>query len=359
MKRKFEEVFSTSAFVGYMEEVLPELVVETQLESLFPVRVIEGLDYSYIKTSHSAVELTAPSAFDAEPIAQHREGFDAMKGELPLFRRKMVLSEKEKSLLKMYAEVGNEQGIDRVLANIYDDQATLVNGALMTQEYLRALALMNGEIIIDSKGGAVSVNYGIPANHRETLSGAGIIWSDPTAKIIDDIIDWCDIVEEDTGSRPTRIIMNRNTFKYIVNNDQIKANLVPLSLLGTASITENVIITDAQVKATLMATTGLSDIMIYNKKVQMDGTVHDLIPNDQVTLMPSEALGNTMVGSSPAELNMADANASGAQIAIMTNGIAVNNYTNTRAPYTSGTEVEFVGLPSFTASDRVFMATVA
>lgn len=358
MKRRFEEVFATSAFVGYMEDVLPELVVETQLEALFPTRIVEGLDYSYIKTSNSAVELTAPSAFDAEPIAQHREGFDAMKGELPLFRRKMVLSEKEKSLLKMYAEIGNEQGIDRVLANIYDDQSTLVNGALMTQEFLRSRALMDGKITINSKGGAVSVDYGVPAGHKADLSGAGIIWSDPTAKIIDNIIDWCDIIEEETGSRPTRMVLNRNTFKYIVNNDQIKANLIPLSLIASATIQSNVIITDAQVKATLMATTGLTDVIIYNKKVQMDGAVLDLIENDKIALIPAETLGNTMVGSSPAELNMADANASGANIAIMTNGIAVNNYTNTRAPYTSGTEVEFVGLPSFTASDRVFLATV-
>lgn len=357
MRRQFQDVFNTDSFVGYMDTVTPELVEATELEKFFPTEKVEGLDYSYIKTANSAVELTAPSAFDAEPIAQHREGFDAMKGELPLFRRKMVLSEKEKSLLKMYAELGNEQGVERLLSQIYNDQKTLVSGALMTQEFLRARALMDGKISIVSKGGAVAVDYKVPAENKKTLTGDKT-WDKPDAKIVDDIRAWCDAVEDATGVRPTRMICNRKTFSYFTINNQIKANLMPMSLMANATLTGNIVISDAQYKATLQALTGLTEIMVYNRKVQMDGALYNLVEDNKVAIVPEGKLGNTMVGSSPAELNMADANADGANIVVMGNGIAVNTYTNTKAPYTSGTELEFVGLPSFLASDRVILATV-
>ncbi|MGL5803216.1 MAG: major capsid protein, partial [Cetobacterium sp.] len=222
MNMKFDEVFNASAFVGYVEENMPILGEATELEGLFPVRVIDGLDYSYIKTKNGAVELTAPSAFDAEPIAQHREGFDAMKGELPLFRKKMNLTEKEYHMLQLYLRSADDQGVARLLTQIYDDQMTLVNGAIMTQEFLRSRVIMDGKITINSKGGAVAVDYKVPAAQKITLSG-NAMWSNPDLDIVGQIQGWLDAVEDRTGVRPTRMLMNRNTFRLLRNNKQIKA----------------------------------------------------------------------------------------------------------------------------------------
>lgn len=358
MRQKFEDVFNSATFVGYLEANQPILGEATELERFFPVRTVDGLDYSYIKTANSAIELTAPSAFDAEPIVQHREGFDAMKGELPLFRKKMNLSEKEKSMLKLYMQANNEDGVNRLLTQIFDDQTTLVKGAIMTQEFLRARALMDGKITIASKGGAVAVDYKVPSANKYTLSG-GSEWTDPNAKIIDKITEALDKVEDATGVRPSKMIMNRNTFRLLRNNTQIRDNMIPLGIMASATVKSNAVITDMQIEATFKALTGLTEVIVYNKKVQMDGALMDLIENNKVAIIPDGELGNTLIGTSPAELNMTDANASGAQITVMGNGLAVNTYTNTQAPYTSGTEIEFIGLPSFLASDRVVLMTVA
>lgn len=357
MITKLNEVFNASAFVGYVEATQEILGEATELESLFPVRTIDGLDYSYIKTANSAVELTAPSAFDAEPIAQHREGFDAMKGELPLFRRKMNLSEKEKSMLKLYMRANNEEGVNRLLTQIFDDQATLVKGAVMTQEFLRARALMDGKITIASKGGAVAVDYKVPSTNKYTFSSADA-WNDPTADIVKQIADALDKVEDATGVRPSRMIMNRNTFRLLRANNQIKANMMPIATAVAAGLADGVVITDAQIMSTFKMLTGLNEVIIYNKKVSMDGVLYDLIEDNKVAIVPEGELGNTLIGTSPAELNMDDANKSGADITIMGNGLAVNTYSNDKAPYTAGTEIEFVGLPSFLASDRVVLMTV-
>ncbi|MGL5716960.1 MAG: major capsid protein [Paraclostridium sp.] len=358
MIHNFDKVFNSASFVGYVQENMPILGEATELEGLFPVRVMEGLDYSYIKTKNGAVELTAPSAFDAEPIAQHREGFDAMKGEMPLFRKKMNMSEKEYHMLNLYLRSADDQGVARLLTQIFDDQATLVSGAVMTQEFLRSRALMDGKITINSKGGAVSVDYKVPSAQKLTLSGASA-WTNADLDITGQITGWLDAVEDRTGIRPTRMLMNRNTFKLLRNNKQIKAMSSTFVAQSLAGLAGSAVVNDVAIMNGFKSLTGLTDVMVYNKKVQMDGALLDLIEDNKIVIFPEGELGNTMVGTSPAEMHMADANKSGSNITVMGNGFAVNTYTNTKAPYTSGTEIEFVGLPSLTASEFIVQAKVA
>lgn len=352
----FEGIFNSEVFKGYLEENLPQYEEGLAFAQLFPVMPIDGLEFSYIKGANGAIELASPSAYDAEPITQHRKGFDAMKGELPLFRKKMDLSEKEKSLLKLYIQANKNEAVVRLMSQIFNDQATLVQGSLMTQEFLRARALMDGKINIESKGGAVSFDYKVPVTHKFTLSGAGKKWSDPEAKILDDIIKWCDTVETDTGFRPAVMVLNRTTFQYLKNNKQIKGAAFPMGAINVPINTFGM--ADSTVIEAIKNATGLTDIVVYNRKVQLDGKLLDLVEDNKVAIVPAGALGETMIGTSPAEINMEDANKSGANISILSNGLAVNTYTNFKAPYTSGTEIEWVGLPSFPTAGQVVLATV-
>jgi pyruvate/2-oxoglutarate/acetoin dehydrogenase E1 component len=153
------------------------------------------------------------------------------------------------------------------------------------------------------------------------------------------------------------MLLNRNTFKLLRENNQLKATssaFIAQSLAGLAGT----VVLDSAIVNGFKSLTGINDVIVYNKKVSMDGALLDLIEDDKVVFFPEGNLGNTMIGTSPAELNMADANKSGANISIMGNGLAVNTYTNVQAPYTSGTEIEFIGLPSFTASEFVIQAKV-
>jgi len=350
------KVFTADQFVGFIEQRREVYTESTLLEQFFPVKLMVGLDYSYIKTSNSAVELTSPSAFDAEPIAQNREGFDASMGELPLFRKKMILGEKEKQLLRTYLALGDEEGVDRVLIQIYDDQATLLTGARMTMEFLRARALMDGKINIMSKGGAVSIDYKVPDANKYTLSGDDA-WDNEDALVLDQIEEWIEDVEDETGYKPSKMIMNKTTFKLLRNNKQIQANLLPLAVLGLTGA-DLLAISDTQILETIKSYTGLSEIIVYNRKVKLDGTIYDLIEDNKIAIFPEGVLGNTMIGTSPAELNASEANAAGAGIAVTSDGIAVNTYTTTSSPYVATTEVEFIGLPSLVQSDSIVLATV-
>jgi len=197
------ETLSADQFVGFLENLNEGYGLSLELEGLFPIKKMDGLDYSYIKGGNGAIELSAPSSFDAEPIAQQRKGFNAMKGELPLFRKKMFISEREKQKLKTYMKLSDKEGISNILTQIYDDQTTLIEGAQMTMEFLRARALMNGKITFESKGGAVNVDYKVPSENKYVLTGDAT-WDNADALILDDIKDWCDAIEVNTGYKPTK-----------------------------------------------------------------------------------------------------------------------------------------------------------
>lgn len=358
MNIRLEDILTSASFVGYVDAVKPELQEQVVLKAIFPDKKVAGLDFSYIKTTNGAIELTAPSAFDAEPIAQQRYGFDAMKGELPLFRRKMVLSEKERQNLMTMAATSNVEGLNSLLANIYDDQMTLVSGARMTMEFLRTRVLMDGKITIASKGGAVNFDYKVPANHKITLTGQDT-WDKPEAPIISQVQKWLDTVEEDTGVRPDTMVMNRNTFRLLRANNEIRANIVPLSIMATAAVANSTFIADDMIMSTFKALTGLKEVIVYNGKVMMDKTMYDLIEDKKVAIFPSSVkMGNTLIGTSPAEFSAQWTAAAGNDVAVTAEGIAVNAYVNDKAPYTAGTEVEFIAIPSFEGSDYVIQATV-
>ena len=357
MIEELKNVLNADAFAGYIEAKTPDFVEAYELESLFPLQRMSGLTYSYLKTANGAVELTAPSAFDAQPISQHRKGFDAMKGELPLWRRKMNISEKERQELMILLDGNNKKAVNNLLRQIYDDQMTLVTGAKMTMEYLRAKVLMDGKVNIESKGGVVSVDYKVPAANKYTLSGNNT-WDTPEADIIGQIQTWLDKVEDATGVRPDGMILNRNTFRYLRKNTALTSNILPAGALGQP-IQSSMVITDMKLIEALKSLTGLSEIKVYNKKVSMDGKLYDLIEDNKVAIYPTGMkLGNTLVGVSPAEFNAQYTANTGNKVAITSEGIAVNMIINNEAPYTAETQVEFIGLPSFLASDFVVQATV-
>jgi len=357
MKANFNDVFNSKQFLGYIEEVRPELGVDNQLAALFPLKKIPGLEYSYLKGAKGPVELSSPSAFDAEPINQNRTGFDAMKGELPLFRKKMVLSEKEKYMLDLYLKGGEDAAVKSLLANIYDDQKALVEGSLMTMEYLRARALFDGKVNIVSKGGAVVVDYGVPAANKKVLTGTAK-WDNSAAKIIDNVREWIDAIEEKTGVRPDTMMMNKRTLKHLLKNAELKdlAQSLAFKMPATGF---NMFLPDEFFVNAFKAATGLMDVIIYNKKVKLDGAVKDLVEDNKVALFAKGKLGEMLVGSSPAELAAGRAAAAGGQISVTGDGIAINVLSNERAPYTTSTECEFIGLPSLPVADQIVIATVA
>ena len=82
--RTYFDLMNASYIANYIDLVRPTSILDSGLVTIFPNRPIMGLDYSYAKTTHGHVEIAPVSAYDAEPIAQNRESFDAVKNNKDL-----------------------------------------------------------------------------------------------------------------------------------------------------------------------------------------------------------------------------------------------------------------------------------
>lgn len=319
-------------------------------ETLFPAKKQLGLDLSWIKGANGLPVALMPSQFDVKATVRDRIGFDKVETEMPFFRESMRIGEKDRQELNKLAQSSNDQMINAVVNTIFDDRTTLINGAMVQPERMRMQLLSTGEIDISANRVDYTYDYGMKADHKEDLVGTAM-WSDvANSTPIQDIIGWQDIVEENTGERPTRAVLTRKTWGYLMVNESIKKDM-------NVTSGQNIILTDSMLRQYLEAKTGVS-FAVYNKKyVDEAGVTKNFYPDDHITLIPGAGmLGSTFYGTTPEESDLMAG--SDAQVSIVNTGVAVTTYKEPH-PVNVVTVVSEIVLPSFENLDKIFIAKVA
>lgn len=319
-------------------------------ETLFPAKKKNGLDLSWIK-SHSGLPVSlAISEFDAKTVIRPRSGFEVTATKMPFFREGMSIREEDRQELLRALDLGNAY-LNPVLARIYDDAANLIEGAAVVNERMRMQLLSTGKIeIVDSKGKQIKYDYQFDATHKTTLTSTNK-WDDDDAPINSQLETWIGKIEDDTGERPSRAILTTKTLNYLKQNKEILAELKPLVASQTAPIRNDALLNWFE------EAYGLK-VAVYNKKYlnAFGGAAAKFFPDDVFTLLPAGNLGNTWFGTTPEEADLMSSNA--ANVEIVNTGVAVTTYY-TVDPVNANTKVSQISLPSFEASDKVFIATVA
>lgn len=320
--------------------------------TLFPARKQLGLDLSWIKGSQGLPVALTPSAFDAKATLRDRIGVSSVETEMPFFREAMRIGEKDRQEMNKLLSASNRAVLEPILNKIYDDAKNLVDGAEVQAERMRMQLLSSGKIQITAENRvSYDYNYQLPDAHKDTISVAANKWSaTETANPIRDIKEWQDLVEDDTGVRPTRAICSRKTWNYIVGNKAIRLDMNPLG-------GQNIIMTDSMIQQYLQTKLGLT-VAVYNKKYQTElgGANYPFFPDEVFTLIPDGSLGYTFFGTTPEESDLM-AGGTDAQVQIVNTGVAI---TAIKEPHPVNVEtiVSAIMLPSFEAIDNVFIATV-
>ncbi|MEV9639482.1 major capsid protein [Mammaliicoccus sciuri] len=311
--------------------------------TLFPARKQVGLDLSWIKGSGGAPVALMPSEFDTKATVRDRIGFTDVKTEMPFFRESMRIGERERQQLVMFLEANNNEAIKTTVRKIYDDVTTLVKGANVQPERMITQLLSDGKISIAANRVNYEYDYGMKDDHKEELL-AGALWSAGDSTPTDDIQRWQDTVEDNTGTRPTRAITTRKTYRALL--DRVRSGVD--SRLG--------FVTDADIARYIQQELGIS-IAIYNKKYRAeDGTAKSFFADGVFTLIPDGALGQTVYGSTPEEIDLMSGNTE-ADVRIVNTGVAVTSYKEVH-PVNSVTVVSEIVLPSFERIDEIFIAKV-
>ena len=325
-------------------------------EALFPAKKKMGLDLKWIKTSKGLPVSLAPSAFDTVSTIRSREGIKIEETEMAFFKESMLVKEVDEQEILRVKESSDPYAQD-VLARIYDDANTLIDGAKVVPErmIMQLLNPTNGHpsISISANGATYAYNYDpngtYATNNYEALESTAK-WdtaaATSTADPIKDIQDAQDAVEALTGTRPTIAIMSRATFNYVKACPKVQSYIL------AQNVSANVVITDAKVKELFLTELGVT-IIVYTKQYKTEaGITTKFFADGYCALIPEGALGNTWYGTTPDERTlMADPNY---DTALVNTGIAVT-VTTTSDPVQTKTTVSEIVLPSFERMDETYV----
>jgi len=314
-------------------------------ETLFPAQKKLGLDLKWIKGSAGLPVVLKPSAFDVGAVPRARIGFDKLTAEMPFFKESLYIDEELRQQLNMVLETGNQAYIDAVLNRIFNDNTVLLEGAAARREQMRMMALTTGAISIVANGQTYTYDYGISESHKPTVSTS---WSTTTVDIGADIVAGQDLIEDDTGVRPTRAVCSRKTWGYMLKNEIFKKSIYVLSQ-GQATLTDSVL------KQYLQDTYGL-EVVVYSKRYNNDSkTATKYVPDDLFVMFPAGSLGTTWFGTTPEESDLMGKSV--ANVSITDVGVAVTSIEKAD-PVNVETKVTMISLPSFEAADQVYILDV-
>ena len=308
-------------------------------ETLFPNRRQLGTKLEWVKGANNQPVSLRLSSYDAKAIRRDRKGIEKYDTEMPFFKESMYIDEQMRQNLNNMIASNNEQVINQILINIYNDEVSLIDASEIALERMRMEALTTGTITLSSNGQSYTYDYGVPAGHKKTVTTA---WSTASADIIGDINDYVEAMKAE-GVNITRAICNSSVANAFRTNTAIK-NAVYVFAGGTVNVTT------ARAIDYIYNETGVMFYVYDNVYVNEAGTAVKYVPDDTVVLLPDGDLGYTNLGTTPEESDLM--NNLNADVSIAGDGIAVTT-SQIVDPVNVETKVSMVALPSFEMADKI------
>lgn len=327
-------------------------------QGFFPNQKKMGLDLKWIKGNKGLPVSLAPSNFDAKSVLRSREGFAIDKTQMAFFRESMLIKEEDEQEIMRVQDANDPYAAD-VLARIFDDTDTLLDGAEVVAERMRMQLLCptvdgSPRIVIAANGVQYSYNYdpdgSYKANNYTALAAATDKWTDhANSDPLGDMQTAMEKVETETGTRPAIGLISRETFNHVKQNANVRSAIL------AQNVTANIFMTDNRVKELFKNELNLT-LVIYTKQYKDEaGVAHAFYANGYVTLLPEGALGNTWRGVTPEERKLMGNPQ--ADVSIVNEGVAVA-VTVTDDPVNTKTTVSEIVLPSYERMDEVALLKV-
>lgn len=323
----------------------------------FPEMKKAGLDLKWIKTHKGLPVTLKASNFDALPALRTREGVKIEKTQMAFFREAMQITEEDEQEIGR-ADDENDPYLKSALQSVYDDTNALVSGAEVVPERMRMSLLATTEghpsIGIESDGVKYEYDYDpngeYAAKHYLKLEGTSD-WSDTeNSKPLTDLNNARKALAK-LGKIASYVLMNSNTFEYLLNNKQVKNAILAQNL------TANIEMTEENVVSIVRSRTKLS-IVLYDK-MYMDEDKNDqyFYPDNKVTLLPAGALGKTWFGTTPEERTASQV--ADVDVSMYGVGIAIAKKVEYGPPAVTSVTASEIVLPSYENMDSTFVIKVS
>lgn len=308
-------------------------------ETLFPKKKRLGTKLEWIKGANNQPVALRTSTFDAKAIRRDREGIDQFDTKMPFFKESKYIDEEMRQELNNLIASNNQEVINAILTNIYDDEAELIDASEISLERMRMEALTTGTITLADNGQSYEYDYLLEAAQKVTSTSD---WSSADADILGDIVK----VVEDARARGvaiTRAVCNSSVAKNFRTNTAIK-NAVYVFANGTVPVTT------ARALDYIFNETGVRFYVYDNVYVNASKQTVKYVPDNTVVFMADGDLGYTNMGTTPEESDLR--NNLNANVAIVNGGVAVTT-SQIVDPVNVETKVSMVALPSFENANKI------
>lgn len=314
-------------------------------EALFEEKKQLGIEINGITGNKPKIKPLNLSSYDAKVIPLSREAFNKITTEIPFFKNSLPLDEKTRQELNKVLATGNRQYIDAVMNVYYNDSNTLLNNASVTREAMRMMILTTGVIAFSNNGVAVSYDYGVSNKVSKQWKDT----SDSKADPVSDIEALMDTIENKSGVRPTKILMNSVTLNNLRKLTNIRNAILKDSVSGVFVSKTQVI---SYLQSELQAT-----IVIYNKGYTdiESGAFTKFVPDNVISLYPEGYIGKGVFGTTPEESDLMSG-ATSAKVEIVDMGVAIT-VTKETDPVNVVTKVSESYLPTLDNPDAIGIIT--
>ena len=344
------DFYNVNAIASYWEE-LHSNTIPFLGASLFPNKRHQGLKLEWIKGYDKLPVALMPSAFDTKPTLRDRQGVDTVSTRMPFFREAMRLGEEDRQNMLTLMAAGN-QYVATILDKLFDDAATLIDGADVVPEFMRMQLIQNGTISISSPNSSgifvnYDYNYDPKGDWKASNWVAGSDWSDKgKATITADILAMKREAAK-KGNMLSRAMVSPTTWGYMLQDPTLRNEIFGTQNAGVVS--------DSDLKSYLSAKTGIT-FQVYEKQYKdYEGNSQAFAEDDKVVFMPSNTLGSTFFGTTPEEADLMSGNTD-ADVRIVGGGVAVLTKKES-LPVNVITSVSEIVLPSFENMDQVYILT--
>lgn len=309
-------------------------------ETLFPERKQPSLKLDQLSGGSRIPIAASIHDFDTEAEIGSRIA-NKQELELSLIKRKMQLKETDIIALEN-PRTPAEQAY--LVGQVYNDIDQLVAGVRARVEAMRMEVLAAGQVTVKENGLNFTLDYHVPAEHKEALTGTNV-WTNENSDPLADIERWIDALD----TKPTRALTSRKIYRALATHPKIIA-----AIFGKDS---GRVVSQADLDA-FMETHGYPVIRTYNEKYKVQEangtyTTKKYFPENKFAMFNDDLLGETLYGPTAEETRLTRDPAVDTSLV---GNVLASVYDETRDPVGTWTKAVATALPSFAAADEVFQA---
>ncbi|WP_439412715.1 major capsid protein [Enterobacter ludwigii] len=311
-------------------------------ELLFPEVKRESLEFDMIKGARRIPVIASIHGFDTEAEIGSREA-SRKALELALIKRKLPLKEKEIIALENPRTPAEQQYLMR---EVYNDIDTLVTGVRARAEAMRMEAAANGTVTLNENNLSATIDYGVPVEHKEVLSGTDL-WTNPDSDPITQMQDWYSTL----GTKPKRVLTSSAALMALLRHPKVIGALFGNNAARVATRLD----LNAFLSQLELPTIATNDDVYRKQNADGSYTQHRYFPQNKFVMLPEGPLGETIYGPTAEEIRLTRDPSIQTQ---MIGNVLAMVYEENLDPVSTWTKAVATALPSFPAADEVFQAQV-